>query len=1359
MGHLAAVDEGLTRAAIDHVERARTQALEIARWAGLGPARLAEFQTALPDSAAAVREDRLGEALGGLRSLLVDRFPEIGQHHGLARTSAEKLRASALELGLPTPALDVALTADASASVEAWPASVKRLEEAAAELGEAMRRSTLEALEALRRALGGLGSFGVDAAAARAKVELALARLPAAPPEEIAGLLGEVRAAAEEPIVTVVAGLLDEVRPRIASARKLGRDPSDVFAAMYRAREALRLKIYSEAIAAGQEALDKVRALTEDLDAAREELATLQEMVERFRSVGFTSATVVAQLERIRLHLDRSEVPPARELLAEAVRDLGNGAVGFFLERWKALDGERAFAEARGFLPAEATTELHEARSILDRGDLGGAADALARGEVALRTAAAPFVARRVEEMEIALRELPDERLTTPVRRMLADADVMLRVKEDLLGSLENLRGAEKALASAFASHAAALIAALEEQAQVLAAIGGAGDEIRHQIAEVEQLFRAGDFVRASQACKEIRARAVEQQKLRAEEAVAHAKLALAELEALDLDLAPMRKALEEAQGFTEDHRYADAYRAARVLEEDAGRRRGVARELHARFERAEATLGRVRDLAPEAAPALEKTLTEARAALRELEFDRAGTLAADLESRLEEAEARAETERRLGEIALLIEDGRQLGVPMEPFVARLDRLRTEATTAAAEATREGTRLLHEELVATVRPILEEHLQALERDLDVARSAGVALEAIVTKVAEARRRLANPVPTGSAKVLDELRRELFSVRGFVDQAERVARRVREALAQADLLHVDVAALRGKVDEIERALDAREYARVIKRGGSTERELIQATYEHVSKTLASFQAGVTQLRRAGGNAAVAENLLHQARMALDEGRPVEALQFAARSESELETATLQHRLAEGSLSAAEQSLVRATDEGIVATEATDGLKAAKEAFARNDFPEVLEQSMAVAETLAAARDGHRQARDALAAADRQLAEAVELGADVREATGRISEARAESLAGHYLAAVRLGREAIERARWSIERMFSAPLGELRHEIDVARTAGAGPEVDALDVVVTEAEASLRAGSWARVSSALSRAEEAGGRLFAALVDARRREIEAEAGPGGGGSDEEAARAAEIASRLEKSAAARDLEGALKLLQEELERVRESRREELGRALASFRDRLWIGERLGVDTTPVMQTFGEARIALDQGRFQVADRLLREASEALVGTLKAPFGKRRDTVANEVAFADGGLHVEVEPLRTQLKEVDELATAGKLLDAAAQLARTEQELNLRKSLHRELTNLHYLVDAALARADEKNVPADDARALLTESLRLRSTDYPAALEKAREALKVLQEKGISVGEAAPSAPGKVWPFQKMPDGRVP
>jgi len=1356
VARLVHAEETLRTAEMEHLAQARARAMRVARWGGLSPERLSEFEQRLDEAARPAAEGGLAQSLDAINGLLREGLPEAAEHRRLVRETAVTLVAHAKEHGAPTSRVETALTTGADAGPETWPDTVPATEQAVTELGESLRERCTQTLEALKGSLTSAAEYGVDPAPARQTIDEAIARIATAPILEITPIFLEARRSAEEPVVNVIAGLLDEVRPRISEARRLGRDPSEVFASMNRAREALRLKIYSEAFAASQEALDRVSKLTEDLDTARDEFQAVEELVARFHKVGFSVEPFEAAIARIRGALDRTDVAVARDQLRETVVQLGRDALQFFLARWSQVDKLREYAQDRGFLLPKTDQAVTEARERLDQGDLAGAAERIASSEVELRVAASPYISRRVQEMEQGLADIPDEALTSPVRRLLADADVSLRVKEDLNGAVESLRRAERDFSAVFAAHASALVEVLETEGRVLESMGGTTDEIQRQIDEVQQIFNMGDFVKASRASQEIRTRAQQQQLLRGEEAVSHAKLSLVELETMGLDLARFRTQLDEAQSAARSGRFLDAYQRATKLEEAAARARAGALQILEGIAMAQEALARLRSSGSDLGP-FHEAIRNARLALQNLEFDAARGLVEGVQQKLADEEARLETQRLLTEVEQLVEDGRRLSVPMEPFVSRVQQLRTEQAIAPPEATRTGARGLHDDLTAILRPVLEENLRGLDRDLDIARAAGVNVERILTPLSEARRRVALPFPMGAAALLDSARDEFVSTRGFVEHAERMAKRAREALSQADLLHVEAIPLRSGMDRVEQLLAQRQYARVIELAGPLERELLQATYQHVSKTLAGFQATVSRLRTAGTDTSLAENLLHQARTALDEGRPVEALQLASKSESELERAELQRRLAEGSLEAVGGSIARAVTDGVIAPAASEEFGLAKTSFQAHAYPDVLEHAMTSLDAMGVAREGHRRAREAIQTAERQLVEATENGAASSEGGERLTESRQHLGAGQYSESIRAAREATEMGRWAIERQFAAPLGELRRQVESGRSEGLTSEIDPLDAVVSDAEGALRARDWVQVREGIQRAEAAAQRIFETVVDGRWREVESEFTRAAQAPPAELARRDEVRHQLAGLREHREFAAALALVRAELDLVRRRRREELEHRMSEFKARLWVGERLGVDTTPVMQTFSEAGVAVDAGHLDSAENLLQRATIALEPAIREPYDRRLKELATEMNFAQVGLHVSVGPVRDRLTQVEELDRSGHLLDAARLLLSTEEDLNLRKSLHRELMNLHYLIDAALARAHERHLDTEVARALLGESIRLREVDYAAALEKAREALRKLQEEGAVAPEPATTqAPGAspFWPFRRPP-----
>jgi hypothetical protein len=1342
----------------DYSSSLRSRARSLAEWAGESAEQQTSLDGRLRQALEPIREGRIKEALHAINETISTAIPLAVQRRDRARAAGKGILASAQELGVESEALEAALRSDAEAVPIDWQASVSQVEESGARVGNTLRERVGQTLESLRATLESLREYDVDPAPYLVTIGEALGMVGTVEPTQVPTLLNEARATVEEPVVSIVASLLDAVRPRLVEARRLGRDASEVFAAMNRAREALRLKIYSEALAASQEAVERVSGLTGDLDTARSEADSLDEMLQRLHSAHFPTAPFAGALQRIRDHLDRVDLVPARELLRETFQTLGNEAAGFFTREFETLEKVLPMATERGFLPAGADEELIRARRFLDDGELADAGELLAGIEVRLRTAAGPYVARRVEELERGFADIPDEALVAPVRRMLADADVTLRVKEDLAGSLDALKRAEREFTSVFAAHASSLVEALEEERRVLEGMGGAGDEIQRQIDEVEQIFNMGDFVKASRASQEIRTRAHQQQLVRSEEAMSHAKLALVELSKMGVETPELRASLERSLEAARAQRYSDAYKLADETETSATRLKSKAQAILSGLAEANALWQTLRQ-AGVPVEAHRERIRLVQAAYQALDFEGAKDGLDILMALLKSEQASAETRRLLSEAALLREDGLRLAVPTDPFAGRIDSARTALEEGRAAEALSQARNVHGELVQLLKPVLSENIRNLEQDLEVGRSAGIEIAPIVEILGEARRRLALAVPTGVTELVESARTRLVETRGFFEHAERGMKRATEAVNQAELVHVSAPNSHERLTAIDGAIGRREYARAIELASTLEREMLQLTYQHVSRTLAGFQGLLIHSRPEGTDTALAENLLMQARSALEEGRPVEALQLAGRSESELERVELQLRVAQGAVTTMERKISDAGHDGVRARVAEQKLLEAQGAYKDRLFPVALELALDASDSLAGARETHRRAREALDSADRQIKEALEVGSDVGDVVPALELARATFQEGEYADATRKAREVAEQARWSIERLYAGVLAEVRHLVETARAAGLTELADRFAGETEEAEGALKVRDWKKASDGFQWAREGLTEALSAALETRSREVEAAY------HDAEPAEGAELQFRAEakrratEEAARGSYAAALGILREEEGRARDRWRLDLEGRVTTLRNRLWIGEKLGLDTTPVMERFSEAQLALTDGRLEEVREKVLDGEGRLKTLVAERLPERMRETQTELVFAQDGLHVALADVMQRMRNVPELLASGLSIEAAQVVLESGDELNRRKALHRELMNLHYLIDAALGKSSELRIDTAEPRKLLDESIQARSTDYVLALEKAREALRLLQDRLKIAEPAAPVAPPTAptfWPFRRPPTG---
>jgi hypothetical protein len=1334
-----AVLEGVRIAEARYAESLEGQMRALAQWGGETPDHIAVAEARAKPFFDQVRSGHVGEGLAEFSAILEHEFPAVAQRRADARATAMKLAPIAQELGVPTGDIQASLAADAVAAVLAIPESVKRIDQACEQVATAVRDRVLQTGESYRALLPGLREYGVDPTPALTRLEEFTRQVPTAPPADLPTLIGQVREVVEEPVVSVVAGLLDEVRPKLVEARRLGRNTSEVFGAMNRAREALRLKIYGEALASAQEALSQVERLTEDLDTARDEVQALDELLGRLAPTPFPVGEYEAPLAEVRDLLDRMDLVNGEARLKATVERLGNQAVAFFQSQLEDLERLGRAGSELGFTPPEFGNHLSAARALLAAGSIADAAEATARLTVELRLAAQPYLARRLEEITKSLEEIPEVALIDPVRRLLADADVSLRVKEDLKGSLETLKRAEREFSVVFAQHASALVEGLEEERRVLEQMGGTGDEMQRQIDEVQQIFNTGDFVKAFRAAQEIRTRAHQQQLVRCEDAMSHAKLALVELAKLGLDTIALKALLEQAQQASKEGHYPEAHHEALLMLERAQKLRTTAQASLDRIVEVTDLWESLKQSNVPVQPYAEQ-IAQARAACQALDFDRSRVLVDTLHEQLDLELARFEAGRLVAESFALIEDAHRLGVPVEPIVPRLAEIKEALAQGGSRDRWTRARAVHQELVALVRPVLDENVRSLERDVEIARSAELDVGPTVTLLAEARRRLALPVPLGVAEVLDAARSRFYETKGFMEHAERVTRRTREVLDRAEIVRVDVRPFRPRLERVERHLAERDYARVIDLATTLERELAQATTQQVSKTLASFQGMISTARRGGAQTALAENLLEQARHSLENGEAVDALQLAAQSEGELERVELQVLVAQSSLETTGHRIDSATRGGLVAPLAAQELAAGRAAFDAHEYPKVLEHSLAATDALAVASEHHRRARDAVEATERQIREATDMSAELSEVLPALEQARERLAAGEYEVATRRAREAADGARWAIERLYAGPLAELQELIELVRSTGTESDVAGVQGSRDEAEAAVKVRDWNRATAALGHGRELAFGALDRAVDAGLRALDSlyalvpDLPP-----PEEVEHRQGFSQRVGTERAGRNYVGALELLREEESRARDRMRQELHRRVSALQERLWIGEKIGVDTTPVMEVFSEAKLSMEAGRLEPVAGLVQRGLQSLELLVRQRIEEKLSEVERELVFARDGLHVTLGPVSEKFDQARKRLAEGAPVESARALLETEEELNRRKALHRELMNLHFLVDAALSRATEHRLDTSRARALLDESIKARVTDYVPALERAREALKILQE---SIARVDPS-----------------
>ncbi|HEV2449710.1 MAG TPA: hypothetical protein VGU43_04780, partial [Thermoplasmata archaeon] len=437
------------------------------------------------------------------------------------------------------------------------------------------------------------------------------------------------------------------------------------------------------------------------------------------------------------------------------------------------------------------------------------------------------------------------------------------------------------------------------------------------------------------------------------------------------------------------------------------------------------------------------------------------------------------------------------------------------------------------------------------------------------------------------------------------------------------------------------------------------------------------------------------------------------------------------IAQGSFETLQRRVEGALGQGLAAPVAREMVLRAHKALEAREFPQVLESCMAAADALADAQEGQRRAREGIESAERQLKEASDMGAEVVDGLPMLEASRELDRSGDYGSALRRAREAGESARWATERLYAGSIAETRSLLEIVRSTATDAEAHDVLSALDGAEAALKVRDWSRATGEVDRARQTAFRALDTVVAAAERSLGVAYGGFPAEGEAEAGLRAELSRKVSAAREQHEYAGALEILREEESRVHERMRQKLVGQVQDLQDRLWVGEKLGIDTTPVMEVFSEAKLALDSNRLDSVPSLVHRGLLQLETLVRRRIEEKIREVETELLFAQDGLHVTLGSVPKRLEQSRAALSEGRPVDAARLLLETEEELGRRKALHRELLNLHYLVDAALARAQERRIDVALPRQLLAESLKLRAEDYGPALQKAREALQRLQE----------------------------
>jgi tetratricopeptide (TPR) repeat protein len=184
----------------------------------------------------------------------------------------------------------------------------------------------------------------------------------------------------------------------------------------------------------------------------------------------------------------------------------------------------------------------------------------------------------------------------------------------------------------------------------------------------------------------------------------------------------------------------------------------------------------------------------------------------------------------------------------------------------------------------------------------------------------------------------------------------------ERINEAEGYHGDASAAKAYLNQAVKFFKLGDFEKAIEFGQKSVEEAEIAEMRLLTRVISDVHGMIASSKKEGVNTSLSENLLTRAKQALDEKKYKDALNFAMKSESELERVGLQQEMASTTVTVTETKIQKMKEEGFTCTDAEDLVKKAKESYEGGDYIQALEIAIQASDTLNRASEAFIQIKE-------------------------------------------------------------------------------------------------------------------------------------------------------------------------------------------------------------------------------------------------------------------------------------------------------------------------------------------------------------------------------------------------------------
>ncbi|MEM3396547.1 MAG: hypothetical protein QW620_01750 [Thermoplasmata archaeon] len=1113
-------------------------------------------------------------------------------------------------------------------------------------------------------------------------------------------------------------------RSKFITAKKIGADISQPLGLINSARAALKNAEYEKALKYAMDADTEVDKIIKEYETSAIEIENLEASLNALATFGIEVLEARKAVEEARKVLEERNYKKVHEIVENAKVIAENAAYDRILELVEQLTADIEYAKSIGCNIQKYEAKHEELLAMVKARKIIESIQNLKILREDVSTVVQDFVIDAVAQVKDLIEKSVGVD-TTFARQKIVEAESALQTG-DVRSAYQYAEEAKKSIKEFFSAQAGK---SLEEMGKLLESLKNLGVDVTSSgeiFEKARECYGSGDYPKCLSYLDEIRTKLNRLLISKTEEEFTAAKLVLIEAKKSGIDITNLKNLLMEAKSEIEGGNYLKGYELAHKCHTEAERIKKLSQQafdeistaatMVAEAKKSNADISKVKDLLLKAKVAFENNDYETALEYAKLTKDEAAKLSSQYHSA-----------KIILEVADKITIAEQFGIVTTKIREMLEEAKGYMKNKDYMRSLELAKTCNDEISTLLRDHITLRISEIENLIRNARDLNVHVPKAEELIREARISFEKGDYVNSLRYATESRDELEKVVAASQNAAMEIKKAHEKINEAESLRIDVSASKTLLSQAMNALKTSNYKMAQDIAAKCMADVDAAIIRHIEKLINSFQTVITNAKRSGAITVIAENMIAQAKVALSQKNYKEALNLAMRSEGELERAELQYSMASSAIATAQSKIEEAKRSGIVVpSNIEENLKNAKTALARGDYIKAMELAVSTSDMIAEVKERMREINDIIQIARTRITEAYKYGAELTEAKEIFGQAKAALESGKYTEALQLAKKCIEAAKNTFRNYLTAQLASIENLVTVGNELKL--DTSRLSALITQARSAIETGEFEKVPEFINKAKDYGEKMITdtmqRLTSQLQRTIEQAA---------ELIDVTEYTQALDKcktQISERVYDVAYKQLVETIDKIQSEYHKAISEKINLFESQIISAEKVGIDTTTSMEALTQAKIALNSKAYDGLNTFLNNAMQELYENVKTKLSTVIYQVEVKLNYAKnmGVLVTEAENL---LKKAKESYAQGKMPDAIAQIQQCDVAIEMAKDMHRELTDLLYTADSAIANARKYGLDTKESEDTLKEALYEKTRDYRKAIELTRKSIEIAKK----------------------------